>query len=552
LGAIGTASSRTLPSTLYFGTICRPHAGTPPIESVRAGSDLPGQCFLKGNPAGARAGRLGSLKRVSLSTANPDRARTRERHYLLRIANRLKPRGDMDPFNSINPFDRDFAAYNAAVPQPQQQQAEFEPYLDEVSQLDTTAVAGIPVSPDRYYPHLSDEDRRLTEASELGDHIARGSHRRDAVTRRVGDAASQRSASREALSWPKDVTAEGHDQDPLRGITGEATLASSLKPTARDHQAPDPGEAVRHANWSDGYQPAQNELTGSFPLLSHAARVGEDYSRQLSPAKRQRTLSHAELDAIERQLSEPGNSMVRVLMESAGAPSPVGPAVGPPLVLPEEGYDQDQVWAMLEDVGPSSSLEPTARHQQTLDLGAVVRPFNFRQGDQHASAALDGSSIPPSQDSRPNSLVVHTDRYTALFVPAAAMRRSIPLNPPGAAIRPGSRSESVPQPSARPANPASPARLGRSTEQADPASSRAETTSPAVREIYAASWAVSEGFSHGTQPAPHTMISKLGRWGLLPDAAQREKQYDIRGERYTAHLGPGGPNDVRLIHHPRM
>lgn len=50
----------------------------------------------------------------------------------------------MDPFNSINPFDRDFAAYNAAVPQPQQQQAEFEPYLDEVPQLDTTAVDGIP------------------------------------------------------------------------------------------------------------------------------------------------------------------------------------------------------------------------------------------------------------------------------------------------------------------------------------------------------------------------------------------------------------------------
>ncbi|WGR98090.1 hypothetical protein MTX26_27975 [Bradyrhizobium sp. ISRA443] len=458
----------------------------------------------------------------------------------------------MDPFNSINPFDRDFAAYNAAVPQPQQQQAEFEPYLDEVPQLDTTAVDGIPVSPDRYNPHLSDEDRRFTEASELGDHTARGPHPPDAVTRRVGDAASQRSASREALNWPKEMTAEGHDQDPPRAITGEVILASSLKPAARDHQTPDPGEAVRHSNWSYGSQPAHNELTGSLPLSSHAARVGEDYSRQLCPAKRQRTLGHAELDAIERQLSEPGNSIARVLMESAGAPSPFGPAVDSPLVLPEEGYDQDQLWAMVEDVGPSSSLEPTARHQQTLDSGAVVRPFNFRQGDQHVLAAPDGSSIPPSQDSRPNSFLVHTDRYTALFVPAAAMRRSTPLNPPGAAIRRGSRLESVPQPSARPANPASPARLGRSTEQAAPASSRAERTSPAVREIYAASWAVPEGFSHGTQPAPPTMISKLGRWGLLPDAAQPEKQYDIRGERYTALLGPGGPNDVRLIHYPRM
>ncbi|UQR61743.1 hypothetical protein LRP30_33820 [Bradyrhizobium sp. C-145] len=455
----------------------------------------------------------------------------------------------MDPFNSINPFDRDFAAYNAAVPQPQQQQAEFEPYLDEVPQLDTTVVAGIPVSPDRYYPHLSDEDRRLTEALELGHHRARGPHPEDAVARRVGDAAAQHSAPQEALSWPKELTAEDHDQDPLRGMMGEAILASSLNPIARDHQTPDP---VRHFNWSDGYQPAPNELTGSASLSSHAALMGEDYSGQLSPAKRQRTLSHAELDAIERQLSEPGNSMARVLMESAGAPSPFGPAVGSPLVLPEQDYDQDQLWAMVKDAGPSSSLEPTARHQQTPDLGVVVRPFNFRQGDQHASAALEGSSIPPSQDSRPNSFVVDTDRYTALFVPAAAMRQSTPLNPPGAAIRPGFRPEDVPQPSAQPANRASQARLGRSTEKAAPTSSRAETTSPAVREIYAASWAVPESFSHGTQPAPHTMVSKLGRWGLLPDTAQPEKQYDIRGERYTALLGPGGPNDVRLIHHPRM
>ncbi|WP_156929107.1 MULTISPECIES: hypothetical protein [unclassified Bradyrhizobium] len=28
--------------------------------------------------------------------------------------------------------------------------------------------------------------------------------------------------------------------------------------------------------------------------------------------------------------------------------------------------------------------------------------------------------------------------------------------------------------------------------------------------------------------------------------------YNIRGERYTAVLGAGGPNDVQLIHHPRL
>ncbi|WP_246510376.1 hypothetical protein [Bradyrhizobium glycinis] len=81
----------------------------------------------------------------------------------------------MNPFNSIDPSERDFAAYSAAVPEPQQQQqAEFEPYLDEVPQLDTTAVAGIPVSPDHDHPHPSDENRRLTEALELGHLRASG------------------------------------------------------------------------------------------------------------------------------------------------------------------------------------------------------------------------------------------------------------------------------------------------------------------------------------------------------------------------------------------
>ncbi|WP_456679965.1 hypothetical protein [Bradyrhizobium sp. USDA 3311] len=449
----------------------------------------------------------------------------------------------MDPFNSINPFDRD----HAAVSQPQQQQAEFEPYLDEVPQLDAPAVAEIPGFSDRYYLPLSEEERSLIEALELGHQGAHGPHPEDAVTRHLVDTAAQHSAPREAWTWPKELPAEGHDQNPLRGMMSEPTLTSSL-PTAREHQGPDRGKAVLQFNWSDGYQQARNELTGSAPFSSHEALMGEDYTGELRPGKRQRTLSQPELDAIERQLSEPGNSMARVLMESAGAPL----QASGPLVLPAEGDDQDLLWAMVGNAGPSASLEPTEGHHQGLHSESAVIPFNFRQGDQHASAALDRSGIPPSQDSRPNSFIVHNDRYTALFVPAAAMRPSTPLNAPGPAIPLGSRAENVPQPSAQPANRASPALLGRSMEHAAPASSRAERTFPAAREVYAASFAVPENFSHGTQPASHTMLSMLGRWGLLPDAAQPVKQYDIRGELYTALLGPGGPNDVRLIHHPTM
>ncbi|MVT55972.1 hypothetical protein GPL17_36980 [Bradyrhizobium yuanmingense] len=221
------------------------------------------------------------------------------------------------------------------------------------------------------------------------------------------------------------------------------------------------------------------------------------------------------------------------------------------MVLPAEGYDQDLLWAMMENAGTSSSLAPTERHDQAADLKVAVRSLNSRHGDQRTSVPLEGSSVLPSQDTPPAPFIVHNDRFTALFVPAAAMRGGSPLNLSGAPIHFGSRPKNVPQPSAQPANRPSPARLAGTMEQAAPGSARTET-SPAAREVYAASFAVPEGFSHGTQPAPISVISKLGRWGLLPDAAQPMKQYDIHGERYTALLGPGGPNDIRLIYHPQM
>ena len=97
--------------------------------------------------------------------------------------------------------------------------------------------------------------------------------------------------------------------------------------------------------------------------------------------------------------------------------------------------------------------------------------------------------------------------------------------------------------------PASSEFFGRAMEQAGPPPDRAaQTTLTAIGETFDASLVVPNDFAHGTQPAPDTMLSKLGRWGLLPDAVQRVKDYDIRGERYTAVLGPAGPHDVQLIH----
>ncbi|MDA9446223.1 hypothetical protein [Bradyrhizobium sp. CCBAU 21360] len=372
----------------------------------------------------------------------------------------------MDPFNTINRFDPEFAAYNAAVQQAQQQQPDFEPYLAEVPQVGTSAIAEDPVSADPYPPHLSEEGFRLAETSGLEHQRADGSHPEHAVT----------------------------------GCEDAVVL------------------------------------------------MGEDYTGQLRPAKRQRTFSETQAYAIEHQASEPSNSAARGLIEEAGTPF----RASGPLILPAEDYAQDQLWAMLENAGSSSSLEPNERHDDAVDSGVAVRSFNSRQDDQRTSGAHEGSSVPPSQDTPPAPFIVHNDRFTALFVPAAAMRGGSPLNLSGAPIHFGSRREIIPQPSAQAANRPSPALLAQTMEQAAPASARTETTPVAAREIYAASFAVPQGFSHGTQPAPITMISKLGRWGLLPDAAQPMKQYDIRGERYTALLGPGGPNDVRLIHHPQL
>lgn len=172
-------------------------------------------------------------------------------------------------------------------------------------------------------------------------------------------------------------------------------------------------------------------------------------------------------------------------------------------------------------------------------LHELERQPTMQQSGHEQPAAPSRSSVLPSGDNRPTSFVINTERYTALLVPAGMTRQSFPLHP---------RSENAPQPSAPSGNQASPALPSRRMEQAAPASDRAEAVFPALGETFDASLSAPEDFSHGTQPAPGMMRSRLGRWGQFPDVAERVKTYDIRGERYTAVLGPGGPDDVRLIH----
>ncbi|OCK53937.1 Ulp1 family isopeptidase [Bradyrhizobium sp. LMTR 3] len=244
------------------------------------------------------------------------------------------------------------------------------------------------------------------------------------------------------------------------------------------------------------------------------------------------------------------------VMEEAGPPSPLGPAVGSPVVLPAEGYDQDPLWGVIDEAGPPSSLGPTARHSQAPDFGEAVRHLNWRHGHQRAPdeliAALDWSNLLPTQETPLTSFFVNGEHYTAGLMPAGVTRQSTPLNPRGVAIRLRYRPEGAPQPSSRPENPASPELFGRTMEPTGPACARAAAASPAVDETFDVSFAAPEDFSHRTQPVPDRMLSRLRQFGFLPSAAQRVMSYDIRGERYTAILGPGGPNDVQLIHHPRV
>jgi len=104
------------------------------------------------------------------------------------------------------------------------------------------------------------------------------------------------------------------------------------------------------------------------------------------------------------------------------------------------------------------------------------------------------------------------------------------------------------QPRAQSQNPAPQEDFGWLMNRDAAAPATHDPTSPAADESFDASFAVPENFSHGTQPAPELTCSRLSRWGLLPDAAQPVKNYDIHGERYTAVLGPRRHNDCHLIH----
>ncbi|WP_271498242.1 hypothetical protein [Bradyrhizobium sp. CCBAU 11357] len=70
---------------------------------------------------------------------------------------------------------------------------------------------------------------------------------------------------------------------------------------------------------------------------------------------------------------------------------------------------------------------------------------------------------------------------------------------------------------------------------------------PELRDIGAI---VGADWRHGSKAASDVLIDVLSNINLLPNQFG-PSQFAINGERYSATVGPEGPMDVRLIHHPR-
>ncbi|WP_224741674.1 Ulp1 family isopeptidase [Bradyrhizobium sp. 2S1] len=93
----------------------------------------------------------------------------------------------------------------------------------------------------------------------------------------------------------------------------------------------------------------------------------------------------------------------------------------PKELLPVEGYDQDLLWELMDEPGPSSSLEPAARHDQSSDSGETIRPLNWGYDRQQfldePMAALARSNLLPSEE-----VLINDEHDTAELRPAKRPR----------------------------------------------------------------------------------------------------------------------------------
>ncbi|WP_246668132.1 hypothetical protein [Bradyrhizobium elkanii] len=487
----------------------------------------------------------------------------------------------MDRLNTINQADHS-AASNSAAEQPQQPQAEFEQHL-----LDAPRAG--PIYPHRELYDVTEEDDRLIQAAS-GAALERGQPPSPATIsaydRRLRKLAEELKRSGKSMASLDDDKLAGYARKLL---PNDKVIAPALSMVSR-HRKPDADALPLTTH----YRPSQEDQR----LIKEAAeaRFGRQITegtaggyasalRKLAVALRpssiaklsdDKLLGHADrlfrndktliaaLNALRDyraiigrvNLGAEGGSSRQVIQPPVSSPTrPVdeqrlGSAADRDASLPADGLNTRQVWHVpgLAAHSPIQSVAQDVLFDAAEQSGELAAPgFDAPVLWQRMRSATSS----PTQNFTQEELFDAADREGVL----AAATFNAPAPWPTMSSTAHSPSQSAAQedavtwqPSSRPQSSASEDYFGRMINRGAAAQSTIEQTSPPASDSFDASLVVPEDFSHGTQPAPDMMRSKLGRWGLLPDAAQRIKTYDIRGERYTGVLGPGGPNDVQLIH----
>jgi len=449
--------------------------------------------------------------------------------------------GIMDRLTDINLADKNFAA--STVQQPQQQQAEFEQHVGEARQVG-------PIYPHRDLYDVTTEDDRLIRAAS-GAALERGPPPGptsvsiyDRRLRKLAEALKQSGKSMADL-----------DNDTLLGyakklLPNDKIIAPALlmvetyrEPNAAPRPAPthyrpskEDDRLIREAAGAGfgremdaktigNYSSSLRKLAAALRPLS-IAKLSDDallgHANTLFPNDKKvifalnRLREYRKIIGHINSLEEGDNSRDPIIQPAAGSlarvfdEQPLYTAADRDWALPVDGFDAPQ-WqgAVLAAHSPTQSVA-----QDVL--------FDAAEGN----------------------LPAHNFEAPVLW----QEMRSSALSPVQSFAQEELFDAAIWHPSPQPQNPAPPENSRRMTGEAGAVPAVLEQAPPTATDSFDASLTVPEDFSHGTQPAPDMMRSKLGRWGLLPDAAQRVKSYDIRGERYTAVLGPEGPNDIQLIH----
>ncbi|WP_456793895.1 hypothetical protein [Bradyrhizobium sp. USDA 4506] len=254
--------------------------------------------------------------------------------------------------------------------------------------------------------------------------------------------------------------------------------AADLPAQLFDHEQPLMSSADRGApSPADGFNAPQVWQGMGLAAHSPVQRVAQDML----------------FDAVARSSMLPGASFDAPEQMRSAIPSPV------------QSFAQEALFEVADREGLLTALTFDVPVQWQWATSAARSPGQGIAQEQLFDAVERGGSAPADGFNEPElwPMVRATARP-----PVPSVGRE---NPFDAVTR---------QPDSLPHHPASEEYVGRMIDRDGAAPAALDPPSPANSESFDASLVVREDFSHGSQSAPDMMLSKLGRWGLLPDAAQ--------------------------------